>query len=91
MPMVQSKLLRRLVGSRNDPAKQRVLSWLKDIDDERLSAFGFTSEDIAALRVPSALAPRPCSLAPGMGIGRRREGLAEGMRRVRLGSGFGTE
>ena len=50
MPIIQSGLLRRLVGFRNDPARQRVLGWLKDIGDERLSAFGFTSEDIAALR-----------------------------------------
>jgi hypothetical protein len=50
MPIIQSRLLRRLVDSRNDPARQRVLGWFKDIDDERLSTFGFTSEDIAALR-----------------------------------------
>jgi hypothetical protein len=50
MPIIQSRLLRKLAESRNDPARQRVLGWLKDIDYERLSAFGFTSEDIAALR-----------------------------------------
>jgi hypothetical protein len=50
MPIVQLRLLRRLVDSRNDPARQHALGWLKDIGDERLSAFGFTPEYIAALR-----------------------------------------
>jgi hypothetical protein len=33
-----------------DPAKQRIRSWLCDINDERLLSFGLTPEDIALLR-----------------------------------------
>jgi hypothetical protein len=45
-----SSLVRRLVQAQDDPTKQRVLAWLRDLDDERLSGFGLTSEDIAILR-----------------------------------------
>jgi uncharacterized protein YjiS (DUF1127 family) len=45
-----SSLVRRLVEARDDPAKQRVRAWLRDIDDRRLSDFGLTREDIAVLR-----------------------------------------
>jgi hypothetical protein len=42
--------VRRLVRARDDPAKQRIRSWLSDINDERLLSFGLTPEDIALLR-----------------------------------------
>jgi hypothetical protein len=42
--------VRRLVQARDDPAKQRIRSWLSDINDERLLSFGLTPEDIALLR-----------------------------------------
>jgi len=42
--------VRRLVQARDDPAKQRIRRWLSDINDERLSSFGLTLEDIALLR-----------------------------------------
>jgi hypothetical protein len=45
-----SSLVRRLVEARDDPAKRRVRTWLKAVDDERLSGFGLTPEDIADLR-----------------------------------------
>lgn len=45
-----SSLVRRLVLAKADPAKQRIRTWLSDIDDERLFCLGLTSEDIAALR-----------------------------------------
>jgi hypothetical protein len=46
----QSSLVRRLVQARDDPAKQRIRRWFCDIDDEQLSSFGLTPEDIALLR-----------------------------------------
>jgi hypothetical protein len=45
-----SSLVRRLVQIQDDPAKHRVRTWLKDIDDELLSRLGLTPEDIAVLR-----------------------------------------
>jgi hypothetical protein len=45
-----SSLVRRLVEVRDDPAKRRVRAWLKAVDDERLSGFGLTPEDMADLR-----------------------------------------
>jgi hypothetical protein len=45
-----SSLVRRLVQARDDPAKERIRGWLRDIDDERLLNFGLTREDIAILR-----------------------------------------
>ena len=47
----RSSLVRRLIQARNDPAKQRIRRWLSDIDDERLSVFGLTPEDIALANV----------------------------------------
>jgi hypothetical protein len=47
-----SSLVRRLVGARDDPAKQRIRVWLSEIDDERLLNFGLSVEDIALLRGP---------------------------------------
>jgi uncharacterized protein YjiS (DUF1127 family) len=46
----QSSLVRRLVQAQNDPAKQRIRVWLKDLDDEKLSGIGLTPEDIVDLR-----------------------------------------
>jgi hypothetical protein len=48
-----SSLVRRLVGARDDPAKQRIRVWLSEIDDEKLLNFGLTVEDIAMLRGPT--------------------------------------
>lgn len=45
-----SALVRRLVQALDDPAKERIRAWLSDIDDERLIAFGLTTDDIAVLR-----------------------------------------
>jgi len=46
----RSSLVRRLVQARDDPGKERIRCWLGDINDERLSSFGLTPEDIALLR-----------------------------------------
>jgi hypothetical protein len=46
----RSSLVRRLVQAGDDQAKQRIRSWLSDINDERLLSFGLTPEDIALLR-----------------------------------------
>jgi hypothetical protein len=56
----ESSLVRRLVRAKDDPAKQRIRAWLRDIDDERLRRFGLSAADIAMLRGPSPrkLAPR---------------------------------
>jgi hypothetical protein len=45
-----SGLVRRLVRSKDDPAKQRIRAQLSEIGDEQLFGLGLTSEDIAALR-----------------------------------------
>jgi hypothetical protein len=50
VPKAKSSLVRRLVAAENDPARRRIRSWLTDLDDERLSGFGLTPEDIAVLR-----------------------------------------
>jgi hypothetical protein len=49
-PTARSSLVRRLVRAKDDPAKQRIRSWLSNVDDERLLCLGVTSEDIAMLR-----------------------------------------
>jgi hypothetical protein len=49
-PKAKSSLVRRLVAAENDPAKRRIHAWLTELDDERLSGLGLTSEDIAILR-----------------------------------------
>jgi hypothetical protein len=46
----QSSFVRRLLRANNDPAKQRVLAWLLEIDDARLLRFGLTPEDVIILR-----------------------------------------
>lgn len=50
IPTAKSSLVRRLVRARNDPAKQRIRTWLKEADDQRLLNFGLTREDIFILR-----------------------------------------
>jgi hypothetical protein len=55
-PQAKSSLVRRLVAAENDPAKRRIRAWLTELDDERLSGLGLTSEDIAILR-GTAVAP----------------------------------
>jgi hypothetical protein len=45
-----SSLVRRLVEARDDPAKRRVRTWLKAVDNERLSGLGLTPQEIADLR-----------------------------------------
>jgi hypothetical protein len=46
----RSGLVRRLVQARNDPAKERIRAWLRDLDDGQLSSLGLTPEDISVLR-----------------------------------------
>jgi hypothetical protein len=46
----RSSLVRRLVQARNDPAKERIRAWLRDLDDGQLSSLGLTPEDISVLR-----------------------------------------
>jgi uncharacterized protein YjiS (DUF1127 family) len=48
--MAGSGLARRLVRAKNDPAKQRIRSWLGNMKDGQLLGLGMTSEEIAALR-----------------------------------------
>jgi hypothetical protein len=50
LPKAKSSFVRRLIAATNDPAKQRIRAWLAALDDERLSGFGLTPEDIAILR-----------------------------------------
>ena len=46
-----SGLVCRLVCARNDPAKERIRTWLIDLDDAQLqSGIGLTVEDITVLR-----------------------------------------
>jgi hypothetical protein len=49
-PVPKSTFVRRLLKARDDPSKARVLAWLLDTEDARLSGFGLTPEDIALLR-----------------------------------------
>jgi uncharacterized protein YjiS (DUF1127 family) len=46
----RSSLVRRLVQAHDDPGKQRIRAWLRELDDEQLSNLGLTAEDIHALR-----------------------------------------
>jgi uncharacterized protein YjiS (DUF1127 family) len=46
----RSSLVRRLVRAHDDPCKQRVRAWLRELDDEQLASFGLTPEDILVLR-----------------------------------------
>jgi hypothetical protein len=47
----RSSLVRRLVQTKDGPAKQRIRRWLSDSSDEQLLSLGLTPEDIALLRV----------------------------------------
>jgi uncharacterized protein YjiS (DUF1127 family) len=47
---IRSSLVRRVVQAQNDPVKQRIRLWLRDLKDEQLWDLGCTSDDIAALR-----------------------------------------
>jgi hypothetical protein len=49
-PAAESPLVRRLVEAKDDPVKKRIRARLMDLDDQQLSAFGFTPVDIAILR-----------------------------------------
>jgi len=46
----RSSLVRRLVQAHDDPGKQRIRAWLRELDDEQLANLGLTSEDILILR-----------------------------------------
>jgi hypothetical protein len=46
----RSSLVRRLVQAQDDPGKQRIQAWLRELDDKHLSNLGLTFEDIAVLR-----------------------------------------
>jgi len=45
----RSSLVRRLVQAQDDPRKQRVRAWLRELDDKHFSNLGLTFEDIAVL------------------------------------------
>jgi len=45
----RSSLVRRLVRAQDDPCKQRIRAWLRDLDDEQLASLGLTPEDILVL------------------------------------------
>jgi hypothetical protein len=54
LPAPSSSLVRRLVRARNDPGKERIRTWLVELDDAELrSSLGLTPEDIASLRESS--------------------------------------
>jgi uncharacterized protein YjiS (DUF1127 family) len=44
MPEGQIKLVRRLIQAQDDPGKQRIRAWLRELDDEQLSSIGLTPE-----------------------------------------------
>jgi uncharacterized protein YjiS (DUF1127 family) len=46
----KSSLVRRLIQAQDDPGKQRIRAWLRELDDEQLSSIGLTREDINVLR-----------------------------------------
>ena len=46
----RSGLVRRLVQAHDDPGKQRIRAWLRELDDEQLATLGLTPEDIFVLR-----------------------------------------
>jgi hypothetical protein len=50
IPVPKSSFVRGLLEAGDDPAKARVLTWLLDIDEERLLRFGLGPEDITLLR-----------------------------------------
>jgi hypothetical protein len=46
----RSSLVHRLVRAHDDPGKQRIRAWLRELDDEQLTSLGLTPEDILVLR-----------------------------------------
>jgi uncharacterized protein YjiS (DUF1127 family) len=46
----RSGLVRRLVQAQDDPGKQRIRAWLRELGDEQLSSLGLTPADIYVLR-----------------------------------------
>jgi uncharacterized protein YjiS (DUF1127 family) len=46
----RSSLVRRLSQAQDDPGKQRIRAWLRELDDKQLSSLGLTPEDIHVLR-----------------------------------------
>ena len=46
----RSSLVRRPVRAQDDPGKQRIRAWLRELDDEQLASLGLTPEDILVLR-----------------------------------------
>jgi uncharacterized protein YjiS (DUF1127 family) len=42
--------VRRLFRAHDDPGKQRIRAWLRELDDEQLASLGLTPEDILVLR-----------------------------------------
>jgi uncharacterized protein YjiS (DUF1127 family) len=46
----RSSLVRRLSQAQDDPGKQRIRAWLRELDDEQLAGLGLTPEDINVLR-----------------------------------------
>jgi len=46
----RSSLVRRLVRAHDDPGKQRIRAWLRELDDEQLASLGLMLEDILVLR-----------------------------------------
>jgi hypothetical protein len=53
----RSSLVRRLVQAQDDPGKQRIRAWLRELDDKHLSNLGLTFEDIAVLRGHANIEP----------------------------------
>src|SRR5258708_39746798 len=46
----RSSLGHRLVRAHDDPGKQRIRAWLRELDGEQLTSLGITAEDILVLR-----------------------------------------
>ena len=46
----RSSRVRRLSQAQDDPGKQRIRAWLRELDDEQLAGLGLTPEDIHVLR-----------------------------------------
>jgi hypothetical protein len=48
----RSGLVRRLVQAQDDPGKQRIRAWLRELDDEQLSSLGLTPQEVLRTDVP---------------------------------------
>jgi hypothetical protein len=65
LPISGSAFIRRLVGARNDPGKERIRALLSRLKDAQLqSGLGLTVEDIAVLRAGTARIPRGTTIRP---------------------------